>query len=82
MRGYGTKLDTDAMGGEQWQYTFNLQREGGQASIDKALSHPASDEMDDWNQYQREKAKAKVKKVTELVLEPSIVERGRSRTGL
>ena len=45
------KLSSNAIGNDEWLYTFTLERQDGQASMDKALSHPTADEMDDWNDY-------------------------------
>lgn len=52
---------TTAEGRDQWAYTFQLARQVDppQASIDKALKHPTADEMDDWKDYRKEKAKEK-----------------------
>ena len=41
---------------EKWHYTFTLQREPGQESLEKALVHPIAEELDDWKDYQRTKA--------------------------
>ena len=47
------KLSSDAMGNDEWLYTFTLERQDGQAPMDKALCHPTADEMDDWNDYKK-----------------------------
>ncbi|KAL8704758.1 MAG: hypothetical protein Q9201_002105 [Fulgogasparrea decipioides] len=50
--GYRVKLDTETETGiHNWRYTFHLKRESGQESMEKALSFPNSDQMDDWNDY-------------------------------
>ena len=58
--GYGVKLTT-AEGRDQWTFTFQLARQVDppQDSLEKALKHPTADEMDDWKDYRREKAKVK-----------------------
>lgn len=52
---------TTTEGRDQWVYTFQLARQVDppQDSIDEALKHPTADEMDDWKDYRKEKAKEK-----------------------
>ncbi|KAL9100742.1 MAG: hypothetical protein Q9187_009329 [Circinaria calcarea] len=52
------------LGKDLWHYIFELQRENGQVSMEKAMCHPAADEMDDWNEYQREADHRKRKEAT------------------
>lgn len=58
--GYSVKLETSG-NKDRWLYTFQLARESDppQESIEKALAHPTADEMDDWKDYQRDKAREK-----------------------
>ena len=58
--GYGVKLAA-VEGKDRWTFTFRLARQVDppQDSLDKALKHPTADEMDDWKDYRREKAKEK-----------------------
>ena len=58
--GYKVFLET-ANGKDHWLYTFILARftDPLQKSMELALAHPTSDEMDDWKDYRREKAKEK-----------------------
>ena len=51
--GYGVKLMVNILGEDEWQYTFILERYRDQAGLEKALCHPAADEMDDWRDYKQ-----------------------------
>ncbi|KAL9028186.1 MAG: hypothetical protein Q9196_003410 [Gyalolechia fulgens] len=48
--GYSIKLNHE-LEGDRWSYTFHLQREPGQDSMEKALMFPNSEQLDDWNDY-------------------------------
>jgi len=50
------KLVTTASDEDVWQYTFTLERHNAQPELDKALSHPDAEQMDNWNAYKRMKA--------------------------
>ena len=39
-----------------WTYSFDLQRTSSQLSMDEVMSHPTAAEMDDWKDFQKEKA--------------------------
>ncbi|MCJ1309312.1 hypothetical protein MMC25_002971 [Agyrium rufum] len=52
----GVSLFKDPLDKDVWLYTFDLRRIKEQPAIQKALAHPAADEMDDWNEYLRFKA--------------------------
>ena len=58
--GYSVKLETKD-NRDRWIYSFQLARQidPPQEGMDKALAHPTADEMDDWKDYQREKAREK-----------------------
>ena len=45
----------DGKSKDEHLFTFWLRRLNNQASIDKALLHPTSDELDDWEDYQHAK---------------------------
>lgn len=62
--GYSVRLKFNLLGKDVWQYTFELHRENGQMSMEKAMCHPAADEMDDWNEYQSEAESNKRKEAT------------------
>lgn len=52
MTGYGVKLsDGSETGTHDWRYTFHLKREPDQESMEKSLTFPNSDQLDDWNDY-------------------------------
>ena len=57
---YSVGLSTTE-GKDRWIYTFQLARliDPPQEGIEAALAHPTADEMDDWKDYRREKAKEK-----------------------
>lgn len=50
MTGYGVKLSKIDKK-DLWRYTFHLQRERNQDHMEKALCHPNSDQLDDWEAY-------------------------------
>ena len=62
--GYSVRLKFNLLGRDVWHYTFELHRENGQMSMEKAMCHPAADEMDDWNEYQSEAENNKRKEAT------------------
>ena len=45
----------DGKGQDEHVFTFRLRRLDNQAGIDRALLHPTSDELDDWEDYQHAK---------------------------
>ncbi|KAL8825834.1 MAG: hypothetical protein Q9170_007640 [Blastenia crenularia] len=50
--GYGVKLRWDSETREDnWRYTFHLKREPGQETMEKALTFPNPDQLDDWEDY-------------------------------
>ncbi|KAL8925368.1 MAG: hypothetical protein Q9172_002248 [Xanthocarpia lactea] len=50
--GYAVKLIRGVATDEDiWRYTFHLKREPGQESMDKVLSIPVPDQLDDWEDY-------------------------------
>ncbi|KAL9601503.1 MAG: hypothetical protein Q9219_002455 [cf. Caloplaca sp. 3 TL-2023] len=50
--GYGVKLSKDQVTDrDMWRYTFHLKREPGQESMEKALTIPNPDQLDDWEDY-------------------------------
>ena len=54
--GYGVRLQHQySTINDDWYYSFQLQREPGQDSIEMALSHPNPDQLDDWDDYCAEK---------------------------
>ena len=52
MIGYAVKLIRGVAADEDiWRYTFHLKREPGQESMEKVLSIPVPDQLDDWEDY-------------------------------
>ncbi|KAI4281364.1 MAG: hypothetical protein L6R38_003759 [Xanthoria sp. 2 TBL-2021] len=50
--GYGVKLIPGSdKSQDTWRYTFHLERENGQESIEKVLGIPMPDQLDDWEDY-------------------------------
>ncbi|KAL9584001.1 MAG: hypothetical protein Q9212_002384 [Teloschistes hypoglaucus] len=45
--GYSVKLEK-----ESWRYNFHMKREAGQESLEKALTIPNADQLDDWEDYE------------------------------
>lgn len=45
--GYSVKLEKDS-----WRYIFHMKREAGQESLEKALTIPNADQLDDWEDYE------------------------------
>ena len=50
--GYGVKLVPGSdESRDTWRYTFHLEREKGQESMEKVLGIPMPDQLDDWEDY-------------------------------
>ncbi|KAI4225381.1 MAG: hypothetical protein L6R36_003961 [Xanthoria steineri] len=50
--GYGVKLMPGSDDSQDtWRYTFHLEREKGQESMEKVLGIPMPDQLDDWEDY-------------------------------
>ena len=56
MKDFTVKLFEKPGGGDEWSWTFELERETVQQGIEKATCHPTAEEMDDWNDFQKEMA--------------------------
>ena len=54
MKGCTVKLFEKPGGRDEWSWTFELERKHDQQGIEKALCHPNAEEMDDWNDFQKE----------------------------
>ena len=50
--GYSVKLIPDSHKSQDaWRYTFHIKREPGQESMEKVLTIPLPDQLDDWEDY-------------------------------
>lgn len=53
--GYTSHLDQDENGKDVWDFAFHMARLIHQESLERALTIPLADQMDDWKDYQRMK---------------------------
>ncbi|KAL9048970.1 MAG: hypothetical protein Q9206_005759 [Seirophora lacunosa] len=67
--GYGVKLSqSPGTNNDVWRYTFHLRREESQEHMEKALAHPNSDQLDDWEDFKAGLTEASGGEVTDEVM--------------